>query len=72
VYDEALLESDTVTMAIQVNGKLRGDMAVAADADEQSIIAAAQAVDKVAAHLAGKTLRKTIVVPGKLVNFVVS
>ena len=70
VFDPALLVEDTVTYAIQVNGKLRGEVSVAADADKDSVAAAAQ--EKVASHLDGLAIKKTIVVPGKIVNFVVS
>ena len=70
VFDPALLVEDTMTYAIQVNGKLRGEVSVAADADKDSVAAAAQ--EKVASHLDGLAIKKTIVVPGKIVNFVVS
>lgn len=71
VFDESQLVSDTITMVVQVNGKLRGEIQVDAAADEQAVIAAAQADEKVAVHLADQTVKKTIVVRGKLVNFVV-
>jgi len=70
VFDPALLVEDSVNYAIQVNGKLRGEVSVAADADKDSVAAAAQ--EKVASHLDGLAIKKTIVVPGKIVNFVVS
>jgi len=70
VFDPAVLVEDTVTYAIQVNGKLRGEVSVAADADKDSVATAAQ--EKVASHLDGVAIKKTIVVPGKIVNFVVS
>jgi leucyl-tRNA synthetase len=70
VFDPALLVEDTVTYAIQVNGKLRGEVSVAADADKDSVATTAQ--EKVASHLDGLAIKKTIVVPGKIVNFVVS
>jgi leucyl-tRNA synthetase len=56
---------------VQVNGKLRGKISVPADADEATIEAAARADEKVAANLAGKQIVKTLVVRGRLVNFVV-
>ena len=71
VYDEQYLAQDTITIVVQVNGKLRGEITVAADAVEATIIEAAQADTKVAAYLQGQTLRKTIYVKAKLVNFVV-
>lgn len=70
-YDAQYLVSDTVTIAVQVNGKVRGEIAAAADATEEHIIEAAKAHDKVAGYLAGKDIKKTIYVPGKLVSFVV-
>lgn len=70
-YDEKYLIEDTITVAIQVNGKLRGEIEVAADTGEDEIVDAAKKSDKVAAHIDGKPIRKTIYVPSKLVNFVV-
>jgi leucyl-tRNA synthetase len=70
-YDEQYLAQDTMTIVVQVNGKLRGEITVAADADEVSIVTAAQADAKVAACLKDQTVRKSIYVSGKLVNFVV-
>ncbi|AKU90590.1 leucine--tRNA ligase [Vulgatibacter incomptus] len=71
-YDPALTEEDTRVYAVQVNGKLRGEVAIRADAGEDEVKAAAQADAKVAPHLAGMTVRKVIFVKGRLVNFVVS
>lgn len=70
-YDESLLTEDTVEMPVQVNGKMRGKINVAADADKDAILATAKADAAVATHLDGKTLIKEIVVPGRMVNFVV-
>jgi leucyl-tRNA synthetase len=70
-YDEKLLVEDTVTVVIQVSGKLRGDIEVAKDASEEEVVAAAKANPKVAGYLEGQTIRKTIYVQDKLVNFVV-
>ncbi len=70
--DESALEQDELTLVVQVNGKLRGKITVPADADKDSILAAARADGNVARFLEGKTLRKEILVPGKLVNLVVS
>jgi leucyl-tRNA synthetase len=69
--DQAMLAHDTVTYAIQVNGKLRGEVTVAADAGEAAVVEAARAHPNVAAYLDGANVRKTIVVPGRLVNFVI-
>ena len=62
---------DEVTYAVQVNGKLRGEVMMAADADADTVIAAARAVPNVVAHIDGKQPVKEIVVPGRLVNLVV-
>ena len=70
-YDEAKTVEATVELAVQVNGKVRGRVAVSADADEASVVAAAKANDNVARYLDGGELRNTIVVPRKLVNLVV-
>jgi leucyl-tRNA synthetase len=70
VADPAMLARDTVVYAVQVSGRLRGDVEVDAGADEQSVVAAARAVPNVATHLDGAEVKKTIVVPGRLVNFV--
>jgi leucyl-tRNA synthetase len=68
-YDKKKLVSDTVTIMIQINGKLRGEVQVAADADKDSIESAAKVA--VADRLAGQSITRTIIVPGRLVNFVV-
>jgi leucyl-tRNA synthetase len=69
--DPALLASDTVTLVVQVNGKLRDRIEVAADAPEEDLLALARQSEKVAGHLDGKEVVKEVVVPGKLVNLVV-
>ena len=69
--DASLLVEDTVDVVVQVNGKVRGKVTLAADADEATATAAAQADENVARFLDGAEVRKTIFVPGKLVNFVV-
>ncbi|APZ44674.1 leucine--tRNA ligase [Acidihalobacter ferrooxydans] len=68
--DEAALRRDTVALAVQVNGKLRGQIEVAADADQAAIESAALAEPNAIRFIAGKTVRKIIVVPGRLVNVV--
>jgi len=70
-FDPKALVDDEVTIVVQVRGKLRGRLQVARDADRADILAAAKAIDSVAKHLDGKTIRKEIYVPGRLVNFVV-
>ena len=69
--DESLLKEDTIEIPVQVNGKLRGRAMVPTGANNAVMEAAARADEKVAELLAGKTIVKTIVVPGKMVNFVV-
>jgi leucyl-tRNA synthetase len=71
VADPAYLVQDTVEYPVQVNGKVRGRVTVAADADADALEAAALADEKVQAFLAGATPKKVIVVAGKLVNVVV-
>lgn len=69
--DERYLVADTVEYPVQVNGKVRGRITVAADADKAVLEAAALAEEKVQAFLAGAIPKKVIVVPGKMVNLVV-
>ncbi|MDR5903060.1 leucine--tRNA ligase [Halomonas icarae] len=69
--DESALARDTIELVVQVNGKLRARIEVPADADKATAEAAAFASDNVQRHTEGKTVRKVIVVPGKLVNIVV-
>ena len=71
VVDTAALEQDSLTLVVQVNGKVRGQVDVAKDADKDAILALAKADANVQRHLEGKTVRKEIVVPNKLVNIVV-
>jgi leucyl-tRNA synthetase len=69
--DASALECDTVDLVVQVNGKLRGQVQVAASADRAAIEEAALADENVQRHIEGKTVAKMIVVPGRLVNVVV-
>jgi leucyl-tRNA synthetase len=68
--DESALVRDSIEMAVQVNGKLRARMEVPTSMDKQGLEAAALAQDNVQKFIAGATVRKIIVVPGKLVNIV--
>ena len=70
-YDEAQLVEDTVTIVVQVNGKLRGHMEVSANASRAEIEAAALHHDAVLRFGGGQKPKKVIVVPGRLVNVVV-
>ena len=71
VADPAMLVADTVEYPVQVNGKVRGHITVAADLDVAGVEAAALADPKVATSLAGAAPDKVIVVPGRMVNIVV-
>ena len=66
--DASALTKDSVTLAIQVNGKLRGTIEVAVSAGNDEIETLALAEPKVAEFVAGQTPKKIIVVPGKIVN----
>ncbi len=68
-FDETKLEFDEVTIAIQINGKLRGDFVASKDTDKEALEIMAK--ETVAERLAGKIIKRVIVVPKKLVNFVV-
>ena len=70
-YDPELVVDEVLPYAVQVNGKLRGEIRIAADAGESEVRAAAEAEEKVRAALAGKALRKVVFVPKRLINFVV-
>jgi leucyl-tRNA synthetase len=71
-FDAALCAADTVTIAVQVNGKLRGEVSAAAGASEAEVRALAEADPKVQGYLAGKQLKKVVYVPKRLLNFVVA
>ena len=71
VADEAAMVQDEIQYIVQVNGKLRDRIQVAADADKGAIEQLAQASESVQRHVEGKTVRKIIVVPGRFVNIVV-
>ena len=68
--DESALEQSSIELMVQVNGKLRGKIKVAVDAEKQTIIDSAMKNENVHRFIADKTVRKTIVVPGRLVNIV--
>jgi leucyl-tRNA synthetase len=70
-FDQALLKNEEIEIPVQVNGKVRGRVVVPADADRDAIERAARADEKVAAMLEGKSIKKVVVVPGKLISFVV-
>ena len=69
--DPALLVTDTVEVPVQVNGKLRGRVTIAVEADEETAVAAALTEPNVAAHVGGRELRKQLYVPGRMITLVV-
>ena len=69
--DPAYLERDSVTIVVQVNGKLRERMEAAADASDADLLALARALPRVAAEIDGRSVVREVVVPGRLVNLVV-
>ena len=69
--DESALAQDAIEVVVQVNGRLRARVSVPAEADEDTVVEHALADENVRRHTEGKTIRKTIYVPGKLVNVVV-
>jgi leucyl-tRNA synthetase len=71
VYDERLLVEDEVEIVLQINGKVRDRMTMSIFATDEEMKTAALSIPKIRDRIAGKTVRKVIVVPRKLVNFVV-
>lgn len=69
-YDEALCIDDTIKMGVQVNGKARGEIEIAKDADQETAMAAAMEQDRVVAQVEGKDVKKIIYVPGRILNIV--
>ena len=70
-YDESKCKDDVIEIVVQVNGKVRTRLTVAADIQKDDAIALAKAEDRIAAEINGKNVVKEIYVPGKLVNIVV-
>jgi leucyl-tRNA synthetase len=70
-WDEAALVQSSIELPVQVNGKVRGKINVAPDADEATVLEAAKSDERISAAIDGKTIVKSIVVPGRLVNLVV-
>ena len=71
-YDESLIVDDSAVIVVQVNGKLRGQFNAAVNASNKELEEAARANEKVKPFLDGKTIKKVVVVPNRLVNFVVA
>lgn len=70
-FDPALVEDDVVTIGVQVNGKVRGDITVGKDAEKEEVLAMARSHENVMKFLGDKQILKEIYVPGKIVGFVV-
>ncbi|MFW2392092.1 MAG: class I tRNA ligase family protein, partial [Methyloceanibacter sp.] len=68
--DSALLSEDTVTIAVQVNGKRRDELTIARDASKEDIEAAALGLENVARAIGGRKIKKVVVVPQRIVNVV--
>jgi len=71
VFDPLLCVEDSVEVAVQVNGKMRGTVTVARDTAEDDVKAAVLANEKIAAHVAGKEIRRVIFVKNRLMNLIV-
>jgi leucyl-tRNA synthetase len=70
-FDEKLTIDDTLELPVQVNGKIRGRVVIARDADESTARAAALADENVQKHLEGRPIRKLVYVPGRILNLIV-
>ena len=70
-WDEQYLASDTMKIVVQVNGKVRATLNIATDSSEEAVLEAAKTNEKVAANLGDNSIKKSIYVPNKLVNFVI-
>ena len=70
-FDPGATVDETINIAVQINGKVRSTVQVSKDVTKEQMEAAAQADEKVQKWLEGKTIRRIIVVPGRLVNIVV-
>lgn len=70
-FNESYLKLDTMSIALQVNGKLRGELQISTDAVEEDIISAAKKIEKLQPYLQGNDIVKVIYVPGRIVSFVV-
>jgi leucyl-tRNA synthetase len=70
-WDDAVLEEESITVPVQVNGRLKATLQVAKNLDQSSVLSLAKSNDAVSAAIEGKQIVKEIYVPGKIVNFVV-
>ena len=67
-YDPDLATDETVTIGVQIDGKVRGEITIATDATEAEAVTAAEAVPSIAERLQGVTVTRTIYVPGRILN----
>jgi leucyl-tRNA synthetase len=72
LVDASALEENSVEIAVQINGKVRGRLTIAKDASQDVVLAAAKALPSVVPWLEGKQLKKEVYVPGKIVTLVVA
>ncbi len=70
-YDESKMVDHVITLAVQINGKMRGTIETAPDAAEETVLAAVRAEEQIAKWLEGKDPKKVIYVPGKILNIIV-
>jgi leucyl-tRNA synthetase len=70
-WDEAYTTADTVTVAVQINGKLRGTVGVKADSSEEEVLQAAKKDPTIARNLEGKQIRKIVYVKNRILNLIV-
>ena len=70
-FDPAKCVDDVVTMGVQINGKMRGKIELAPDAEEATALEVAKSVENISTHLDGKNIVKVIYRPGKILNLVV-
>ena len=71
MWDERLIKKETVTLAVQINGRVRAEIEVPADISEAEALEKAKSADKVVSYLQGKEIKKAIYVPGRLISLVV-
>lgn len=71
-YDPEKVIEDTVIIGVQINGKVRGELSIKKTDTKEAIEAAALALPKIQEYLSGKTIQKVVVVPGRIINIVVS
>ena len=70
-YDEKLIQLDEVTIAVQVNGKLRANINISKDSEEKDVVSEALSLDNIEKYTSDGNIVKTIYVPNRLLNFVV-